>query len=125
MPDETDNVCDLSDKHCAACTGATPKLSLEEIIRLHLQTPTWTLFHGGTEITREFAFRNFAGALAFVNQVSTIAEEEGHHPDILIHKWKLVRLTVTTHAIRALSENDFILAAKIDRLVAENPLVVK
>jgi 4a-hydroxytetrahydrobiopterin dehydratase len=72
-------------------------------------------------IRKEFTLRNFAEALAFANRVGAIAEAEGHHPDILIHSWNRVRLEITTHAIGGLSENDFILAAKIDRDAFRDP----
>ncbi|HVS79824.1 MAG TPA: 4a-hydroxytetrahydrobiopterin dehydratase [Candidatus Paceibacterota bacterium] len=68
------------------------------------------------EIRKEFAFKDFPEALAFVNKVGAIAETEGHHPNIFLHDWNKVDLTLSTHAIGGLSENDFILAAKIDTL---------
>ncbi|MFQ5829546.1 MAG: 4a-hydroxytetrahydrobiopterin dehydratase [Candidatus Methylomirabilia bacterium] len=78
----------------------------------------WTLIDG-KRIRRDFTFEDFALALAFVNRVGAIADEEGHHPDILIHSWNQVRLEIMTHAVGGLSENDFILAAKIDRDAAQ------
>lgn len=65
-------------------------------------------------IEKEYKFKNFKEALAFVNKVGDIAESEGHHPDINLHGWNKVKLTLSTHAISGLSENDFILASKID-----------
>lgn len=67
-------------------------------------------------IARDFAFKNFKEAMEFVNRVAELAEAEGHHPDIFLHGWNKVRLELSTHAIGGLSENDFILAAKIDTL---------
>ncbi|MCI4320471.1 MAG: 4a-hydroxytetrahydrobiopterin dehydratase [Thermoplasmata archaeon] len=72
----------------------------------------------GWKIRRALTFRDFPRALEFVDRIGQLADSEGHHPDILIHSWNRVRLTLRTDAIRALSENDFILASSIDRLVA-------
>lgn len=77
-------------------------------------TPGWTS-PDGKNIKREFTFKNFKGAMAFVIKVAKLAEAEGHHPDIYIF-YDLVRLELSTHAIGGLSENDFILAAKINEI---------
>ena len=69
------------------------------------------------KIEREFECKDFAGAMALVNKVGDLAEREGHHPDIYIHDWNKVRMELSTHAIHGLSENDFILAAKINTLM--------
>ena len=71
---------------------------------------------GGIKIVKEFSFDDFEHALAFVNAVGRIAEEEGHHPDILLFDYKYARITLSTHAIGGLSINDFIIASKIDRI---------
>lgn len=106
---------DLIQKKCLPCTaGATP-LSREEAATLLSQVPEWTLGGEGTEISRTFRFPDFKGALAFANRVGDLAEEEGHHPDLLV-SWGKVKVLLSTHAIKGLSENDFILAAKIDAL---------
>jgi len=76
----------------------------------------WNL-DGEEKIEKTFLFKDFAEAIAFVNKVGAIAESEGHHPDIFIFDFKKVRTTLTTHAIGGLSENDFILAAKIDEIL--------
>jgi len=68
------------------------------------------------QIEREFTFKNFKKAMVFVNKVAELAESEGHHPNILLHSWNKVRLTFYTHAIGGLSENDFIMAAKVNLL---------
>jgi 4a-hydroxytetrahydrobiopterin dehydratase len=78
------------------------------------QVPGWVL--DGTLIHQRFRFKNFVEALAFVNAVGALAEAEGHHPDIHL-SWNRVHLELTTHAIKGLSENDFILAAKINEIV--------
>lgn len=84
-----------------------------EVEKLLAQVSGWSL--SGKWITKEFHFRNFIEAMKFVNRVAAVAEEEGHHPDIHIH-YNRVRFEIWTHAINGLSENDFILAAKIDIL---------
>jgi len=105
---------DLAEKKCVPCEGGVPPLD-EPTARRYLASLTGWNLADGKRIRKEFAFKDFARALAFVNRVGAIAEAEGHHPDILIHSWNRVRLDITTHAIGGLSENDFILAAKIDR----------
>ena len=68
------------------------------------------------EIEKNFAFKNFKDALYFINRIGEVAEEEGHHPDMLLHGWNKVKITLYTHAIGGLSVNDFIIASRIDRL---------
>ncbi len=105
---------DLAQKKCVPCEGGVPPLA-EATARSYLaRLPGWSLVNG-RRIQKDFPCKDFARALAFVNRVGAIAEAEGHHPDILLHSWNRVRLEITTHAIGGLSENDFILAAKIDR----------
>lgn len=110
---------ELARKRCVPCEGGVPSLD-EPAARSYLTGLTGWSLTDGKRIRKEFAFKNFAQALAFVNRVGAIAEAEGHHPDILIHSWNRVRLEITTHAIGGLSENDFILAAKIDRDAAQD-----
>jgi 4a-hydroxytetrahydrobiopterin dehydratase len=90
-------------------------MKLGETKKYLRMVPSWKLIWG-KKIWKEHTFKNFKEALAFVNSVGTIAEREGHHPDILMHSWKKVRITLSTYAIGGLSINDFILAAKIDGL---------
>jgi 4a-hydroxytetrahydrobiopterin dehydratase len=105
---------DLKQKRCVACDARTPRLTMEEAEALMEQAPCWELEEN--KLSRRFKFRDFKEAMAFVNRVADLAEEEGHHPDIYI-SWNRVQLDLTTHAIKGLSENDFIMAAKIgDRL---------
>ncbi len=106
---------DLAKKHCKPCEGGMPPATKEEAEILLKRVADWRLSPDGKTIERSFKFKNFAEALDFVNKVGAIAEEEGHHPDIGLH-WGRVEISLTTHAIGGLSENDFILAAKIDRL---------
>lgn len=71
----------------------------------------------GNMIEKDFKFKNFKQAITFVNKVADLAEEEGHHPDIQVYSWNKVKISTYTHAIGGLSENDFILAAKIDKML--------
>jgi 4a-hydroxytetrahydrobiopterin dehydratase len=104
---------ELASKKCKPCEGGTLPLDLEESRRLLTQIRGWKLENKA--IQKSFKFKDFAEAMRFVNRVAGLAEEEGHHPDIHI-SYNRVKLDLTTHAIGGLSENDFIMAAKIDRL---------
>ncbi len=106
---------DLAAKRCVPCEGGVDPMGHEEadFILEDNQLP-WR--REGDMIVRDVQVKDFQAALDLVNRVGAIAEEEGHHPDLLIHGYKNVRITLTTHAIDGLSENDFILAAKIERL---------
>jgi len=101
----------LTTKRCVPCEGGVPPLTQARAEELLMQTPGWEL--QDTYITRTYRFTDFKEAMVFVNRVADLAEAEGHHPDITI-TYSTVTLTLTTHAIAGLSENDFILAAKID-----------
>jgi 4a-hydroxytetrahydrobiopterin dehydratase len=105
---------DLAGKSCVPCHGGVPTVKGEELQKYLQRVDGWELV---TEhhIKKSFKFPDFRTALAFVNRVGETAEKEGHHPDIFL-AWGKVRITLWTHAIDGLSENDFILAAKIDRL---------
>lgn len=104
----------LVEKHCVPCEGGTPPLGEVEIRKLSEQVPSWSLKEG--HLYRSFKFKRFLEAIGFVNSIARIAEEEGHHPDIAIH-YNRVEVELWTHAIKGLSENDFILASKIERLL--------
>ena len=108
----------LASKHCVPCRGGIPPLEEEAARRMLADVPDWKLEESGTRLTRRFEFQDFKKAIDFVNRVAEVAEEEGHHPDIAIH-WNKVDLVLWTHKIGGLHENDFILAAKIDRLLEE------
>ncbi len=105
----------LTDMKCIPCEGGVTPLSRTEAETLRAQTPEWKVAANAQSIARSFAFKNFAQALAFANKVGALAEDEGHHPELLV-EWGRVTVTLTTHAIGGLSENDFILAAKIDAI---------
>jgi len=105
---------DLASKNCVPCKGGVPPLAGKELESLAKQVPEWKVVEGH-HITRAFKFKNFVEALAFVNKVGALAEQQGHHPDILL-AWGKAEVTTWTHSINGLTESDFILAAKIDRL---------
>lgn len=110
----------LSQKHCAACEGEADRLSHTEAQQLHAALdPAWQLDLTAQTIHRDCKFGDFAAAVRFFNLVAELAESEGHHPDLNLHNYRFIEITLTTHAVKGLSENDFILASKIDRLLAE------
>lgn len=105
----------LSDKKCVACEGGIPPLTPEEIAGYQPQVPEWHVSSDKLSISREFKFKNFKEAITFADKVGEIAEEEGHHP-VLTVAWGKVGILLTTDAIKGLSDNDFILAAKISAI---------
>jgi 4a-hydroxytetrahydrobiopterin dehydratase len=106
---------DLVQKKCVACEGDVPPLNSIEAEVLLKQIPGWAVTEDTKWLSREFKFKNFSEALEFTNKVGGIAEDEGHHPDIEMG-WGYVRIKLTTHAIKGLSENDFIVAAKVNNI---------
>lgn len=110
---------DLTQKHCVPCEGGDPPVSSEKEKELQLQVPDWLLLDDGThKLRRQFTLKNFKDAISFVNKIAEVAEQEGHHPDIYIY-YNKVQIDLFTHAVGGLSENDFIMAAKIDELVKQ------
>ncbi len=105
----------LAERACTPCRGGIPPLTREEAESLRRQAPDWDLVDDATRITRTFKLANFAAALSFVDRVSSLAEEERHHPDISFG-WGYATISLRTKKIKGLHENDFIMAAKIDRL---------
>lgn len=105
----------LAEQHCEACRADAPKVSDEELKELVLAIPDWStpVRDGVMQLEREYTFRNFKDALAFANKVADIAEEEFHHPSILL-EWGKVTITWWTHKINGLHRNDFIMAARTD-----------
>ncbi len=102
------------EKHCVPCEGGMPPLDAAHVDHYLADVPGWTS-PDRAHLVREFAFADFAAAMIFVNKIAAIAEAEGHHPDIHVF-YNKVRLELNTHAVGGLSENDFILAAKIDAM---------
>lgn len=103
----------LANKHCVPCKAGTPPLTGNELSHFAEQLSTGWRVIDGHHLEKEFRFKDFAQALTFTNDVGRIAEETGHHPDILL-SWGRVQITLFTHKAGGLTENDFILAAKID-----------
>ncbi|MFA7315819.1 MAG: 4a-hydroxytetrahydrobiopterin dehydratase [Candidatus Paceibacterota bacterium] len=106
----------LLDQKCVPCEGGVDpmtKADAEAMLDFHI--PDWTLSDDAKYISKKFTFKDFKEALKFVNKTGEIAESEGHHPDIELG-WGKVKITLTTHAIGGLSQNDFIVAAKINAL---------
>jgi 4a-hydroxytetrahydrobiopterin dehydratase len=106
---------DLAKKRCIPCEKKTAPLLPQEVAKLEAQVAGWIVADDARSIYKEFVFDDFDQNMMFVNQIAELAETEGHHPDLNISYNKL-RVTLTTHAINGLSENDFILASKIDEL---------
>src|SRR5215831_8458000 len=112
----------LADKQCVPCRGGVPPLKGKELQALLPNVAQWTA-PNEHHLRREFRFPDFRQALDFVNRVGAVAEEQGHHPDIFL-AWGKVEVTLWTHKINGLTESDFIMAAKIDRLHASSSSVL-
>lgn len=106
---------ELTQKKCVPCEGFETPFNKAEAEALMHQVPDWTLSEDGKSIQRTFAFKDFAGAMAFADKCAALAEEEGHHPDLHV-AWGKLTVSTWTHAIGGLSQNDFIIAAKIDKI---------
>lgn len=107
---------ELVRKRCAACEGGVPPLSAEESAAWLPSVPGWSISADGRWLTRHWVARNFLAGIDFFNKLAALAEDEGHHPDLHLEGYRQVRVELTTHAIGGLSENDFILAAKINEV---------
>jgi 4a-hydroxytetrahydrobiopterin dehydratase len=109
----------LADRHCVPCEGGVPALTAAEIEPLLAQIEGWDVREasGHQELLKTFKFPDFVRAVGFVNEITPVAEAEGHHPDLEV-SWGRVRVHLWTHVAGGLTENDFVLAAKIDRLQA-------
>ncbi len=105
---------ELASKTCVPCGGGVPALKGAELEKLKKQLPGWSVI-SNHHLHRRFDFPDFVQALAFVNRVGELAEQQGHHPDIQL-SWGKVEITIWTHKVDGLTESDFILAAKIDLL---------
>ena len=110
---------DLLNKKCVPCEGGVLPFNISEIHKYQKKVDGWNIIKNEKEnffLNKKFNFENFSQSQEFVNKVGIISEEEGHHPDILFG-WGYAEIKITTHAIAGLSENDFILAAKIDQII--------
>ena len=111
---------DLFEKKCLPCEGGVVPFDISEIHKYQKKVDGWEITEDEKKIfflLKKFKFENFIKSQNFINEVGKISEEEGHHPDILFG-WGYAEIKITTHAINGLSENDFILAAKIDKIVS-------
>jgi len=117
----TSSVAELSRKHCVPCEGGIPALDAEEVRAQLTSLPAWRLTPDGRAIFRSWRVKDFVAALEFFQRVGQLAEEEGHHPDLHLTGYRNVTIQLATHAVGGLTENDFILAVKIDTL----PLALK
>ena len=113
---QTQTTDQLVQKKCVPCEGGVPKYSLDEARAQLSKLPDWRLTHDGERIRRDWTVKNFMAGLDFFNRVAEVAEAEGHHPDLHLEGYRKLSIEIWTHAIGGLSENDFILAAKIDQL---------
>ncbi len=107
----------LADKHCIPCRGSVAPLKGAELISFAEQLPGWTIVEEH-HVAKSYSFADFKTALDFVNRVGTVAEQEGHHPDLCL-AWGKVDVQIYTHKIRGLTESDFVMAAKIDQVYFE------
>ena len=105
----------LTKETCVPCEGNAKPLMHEEIEKLMPDVTGWRL--EDKKIQREFTYKNFVQAVDFINRIADVAEYEDHHPDLLLHDYNCVRVDLMTHAIKGLSRNDFIVAAKINGIV--------
>ena len=109
---------ELFEKKCVPCEGGVPALDISEIHKYQKKIDGWDVIKNEKNIyflEKKFTFQNFVESQKFVNEVGRISEEEGHHPEILFG-WGYAKINISTHAIEGLSENDFILASKIDKI---------
>jgi 4a-hydroxytetrahydrobiopterin dehydratase len=112
----------LKDKRCVPCEGGTPPLDGQTVTLLLADVKGWELRVGSEagarpKIAKHYKFADFLGSMAFIDKLAALAEEQGHHPDFCVH-YNEVDVTLWTHAVGGLSENDFIMASKIDAYVA-------
>ena len=112
---------DLATRKCVPCEGGVPALTRAEATALLKQLTGWKLVGRGKRIRKEWTVENFLAGIDFFKRVARVAEKQGHHPDLHLEGYRNLAIEIWTHAIDGLSENDFILAARIDRL----PILLK
>lgn len=110
---------DLRKKKCVPCEGGVPPVPRQQAEQLLVNLPGWELSEDGIRIHRHWITRDFMAAMEFFNRIAELAEDEGHHPDLHLVGYRNVTVELWTHAIGGLSENDFIVAAKIDEITVE------
>lgn len=107
---------ELSQRHCKPCEGGVPALSREEAEATVRNVEGWTLDPDAKRITRSWTVADFMAGIDFFNRVAAIAEEQDHHPDLHLEGYRKVTIALSTHAVKGLTENDFILAARINQV---------
>jgi 4a-hydroxytetrahydrobiopterin dehydratase len=110
---------ELSQKKCKACEGGVQPFTLEQTNEYLPRVNGWELVHDGKAVKKNFLTKNFMAAVTFIHKIADVAEAEDHHPDIHLVGYRKLTIELSTHAVGGLSENDFILAAKIDQLPVE------
>ncbi|MCM2372983.1 4a-hydroxytetrahydrobiopterin dehydratase [Aporhodopirellula aestuarii] len=120
-PDDAHPGCDLRDSlvqgRCVPCEGGVEPIAGEQAQQYVQALTDWNLDETGTQISRKINTKNFARAVTLINQIADLAEEQAHHPDLHLTGYRHLQIVLSTHAIGGLSENDFIIAAKIDELL--------
>jgi len=112
-------VTELSRRHCTTCEGHVPASTPNQVHEFLDALPSWKLIGEGKRIRREWRVKDFKTALDFFRRIGEVAENEGHHPDLHLVEYRSVAIEIWTHAVKGLTENDFILAAKIDEVPVE------
>ena len=107
---------ELTSKRCVPCEGGVPALSVQEALALAQNVRAGPSTSAAKQISRSWTVKNFMAGIDFFNKVAALAEEEGHHPDLHLEGYRQVKIVLWTHAVGGLTENDFILAAKINEL---------
>ena len=111
---------DYTQRKCVPCEKGTPPLGPQAVDEALRSLDGWEAKEARTRIHKHYRFKDFVVAMRFVNALATLAEAEGHHPDFCVH-WNAVDVTLWTHVVGGLSENDLIVAAKLDRLPEARP----
>ena len=119
MIDMSGEVQNLTGRKCQACEKGTAPLSSQAVGSYLRQVPDWQLTGDSKSISRQWAMKDFVSALQLIQRIGHLAEEENHHPDLHLTGYRKLKIELATHSIGGLSENDFILAAKIDQLPKE------
>ncbi len=116
---DTPTKTELTAKRCVPCEGGVPPLSTEACGALIKSVEGWTIDSSAQRIRRSWTMKHFMAAIDFFNKIAALAEEEGHHPDLHLEGYRNVTIVLWTHAVGGLTENDFILAAKINEIPAQ------
>jgi len=110
---------ELKQKHCVPCEGGVPGLSKSQVEKFLTSVADWKLTPDGTRIRREWRVKDFASGLQFFQMVGEVAASEGHHPDLHLADYRNLAIEISAHAVSGLTENGFILAARIDQIPIE------